>query len=452
MLTNEFLNFLEEPYCLIQHPSMKNAFLVIVPKFVRFNLGWLEHETKSYRIFVLNKYMVWLVDLPPSLREKIDFEEPLPVQVDGKILQTNSGFIDEVWRRYKDFLSQKISDDAIRIKRGREFDLIVKLIEDGILPFTPTPVDEDDLREFKKIRLRDYQEKAWKKFIETGATGVFWSFGSGKSFFGLYALARIKGQKLVVVPTITLKEQWKERIWKYIPEYVPEIEIVTYRVWDKLKDKKYNLVIYDECHRLPAPTYITLSTLRTKYRIGLSGSPFREDGRESYIFALSGFPVGLDWRDLIDRRIVKPPTFKVCIVENRNKKIDKVKELLTIPVKTIIFCDSIYFGEKLSERLNIPFVHGETKNRLEIIKNNQFCILSRVGDEGISIPEIERVIEVDFLKGSRMQESQRYGRLMHSLKDGCQHIILMTNDEYERYSKRLYSIIERGFPIEYEVA
>jgi hypothetical protein len=33
-----------------------------------------------------------------------------------------------------------------------------------------------------------------------------WSFlGSGKSLFGIYALARLKGRKLIVVPTLTLK-------------------------------------------------------------------------------------------------------------------------------------------------------------------------------------------------------------------------------------------------------
>jgi superfamily II DNA or RNA helicase len=76
-------------------------------------------------------------------------------------------------------------------------------------------------------------------------------------------------------------------------------------------------------------------------------------------------------------------------------------------------------------------------------------VVSRVGDEGISLPDIERVIEVAGLYGSRMQESQRFGRLMHSLKEEPEHIILMTEDEYNKYNKRLYAILERGFKIEF---
>jgi superfamily II DNA or RNA helicase len=72
-----------------------------------------------------------------------------------------------------------------------------------------------------------------------------------------------------------------------------------------------------------------------------------------------------------------------------------------------------------------------------------------VGDEGVSLPDIERVIEVAYLYGSRMQESQRFGRLMHSAKEEPEHIILMTEKEFEKYQKRLYAITERGFKIEF---
>jgi len=54
-----------------------------------------------------------------------------------------------------------------------------------------------------------------------------------------------------------------------------------------------------------------------------------------------------------------------------------------------------------------------------------------------------------FLYGSRMQESQRFGRLMHSAKEEPEHVILMTEEEFEKYQKRLYAITERGFRIEF---
>jgi len=89
-----------------------------------------------------------------------------------------------------------------------------------------------------------------------------------------------------------------------------------------------------------------------------------------------------------------------------------------------------------------------TKDRKKIIRESHTCIVSRVRDEGIHIPDLERVIEVAFLYGSRRQEAQRFGRLMHSQREEPEHVILMTGREYELYQKRLYPIYEKGFKIE----
>jgi len=443
---DELNKFLEEPYCVL--PKREDTYWVIVPKFVNFQVGWLEHETRSYYIYAVNRYVQWITHIPSQLKQKLKFPKPLPFKIVDGMLLTGKEHQDEAWLRYKQFLLRREGEDRIRIKKGYEFQLIAKLVEDGILPFIPQPVVEEDLRDFNKIKLRNYQQKAWKEFLDKGAIGIFWSFGAGKSLFGAYALARIKGKKLVVVPTLTLKEQWKERIEEYIPHYKDEIAVLTYHSYNKIKSKNYSLVIFDECHHLPAQTFIRLSTLKRKYTIGLSGSPFREDGREAYIFALTGFPVGLSWDELLKLRVVKKPTFKLYIVKNEELKLRRLRELLQIPLKTIIFCDSIELGKRIAEKFTLPFVYGETKDRLEVIRQAQQCVVSRVGDEGLSLTDIERVIEVAFLAGSRMQESQRFGRLMHASKEEPEHIIIMTEEEFEKYNKRLHAITERGFRIE----
>jgi len=441
-------DFLKEPFVLI--PKRKEEWYVIVPKFIPFHVGWLEHETKSYNIFVINKYFQWIYELPEAIKKRIKIPEPLPFKVIDGYLHTGTKLQEVAWERYKKFLYRKEGKDRIRIKKGYEFLLIAKLIEDGCLPFVPQPVEEEDIREWDGIKLRSYQKRAWEKFLKCGAIGVYWAFGAGKSLFGLYCLARIKGRKLVVVPTLTLKSQWMERIEKYIPEYKHEIDVVTYLAYDKVKDNNYALVIFDEVQHLPANTYIRLSTLKAKYRVGLSGSPFREDGRENLIFALTGFPIGLNWEELIKLKVVKVPRFKLYVVRDYHEKLRRLEELLKIPVKTLIFCDSIKLGKQISSRFGIPFVYGETpeRERMEILRNSDIVVVSRVADEGVSLPDIERVIEVAFLFGSRQQESQRFGRLMHSLKEEPEHIIIMTEKEFQAYQKRLYAIYERGFRIE----
>jgi len=437
--------FLEEPYVLL--PKGRDEWYVIVPKWVGFHVGWLEHQTRSYNIFVINRYMQWITPIPLKIRERLKFPELPPLKVYDGYLFTGVEHQEEAWRRYRRYLTRREGKDRIRIKKGYEFQLISRLIEDGILPFIPRPVDESDLRDAEPpFELRPYQKEWWREFMEKGAIGVFSPYGSGKSIFGTYAIYKMRGRRLVVVPTLTLKEQWLERLRRI--GALKGVDVETYRAFDKVKDKSYTLVVFDEVHHLPANTYIRLATLRAKYRIGLSGSPFREDHRESYIFALTGFPVGVDWSYFIEKGIVRKPICKVYIVGSEGGKFKVLSDLLKIPLKTIIFCDYIKLGEKIARRFGIPFVYGATKDRLGILRQAQVAVVSRVGDEGVSLPDIERVIEVAFLYGSRMQESQRFGRLMHALKEEPEHIIIMTETEYQKYHKRLYAIVERGFRLE----
>jgi len=437
-------DFLEEPYVIL--PKKKEEWWVIAPKFVDFQIGWLERSTKGYNIFIVNKYMDWLAHIPQKVRSLFKFKPKLPLKVFDGFLLTGREHQDTAWERYKKHLTRREGEDRIRIKRGHEFRLIAQIIEDGMLPFIPQPIDEKDLREpAVKFELRDYQKEAWKKFLEVGAIGVYWPFSAGKTFLGMYALASIKGRKLVIVPTVTLKEQWLERLEKYT-SISSEVEVETYYAFNKLKNREYNLVIFDECHRLPANTFARLATLKTKYRIGLSGTPYREDGRTDYIFALTGFPTGLDWQTLLDLGVFKKPDITLFVVPSLRAKLEKTEELLREPKKTLIFCDSIDLGKKIAKHHGIPHVYGDTRKRMDVLRASQVTVVSRVGDEGVSLPDIERVIEVDFLYGSRRQEAQRMGRLFHGANEG-EHYILMTEEELEKYEKRLYAIYEKGWRI-----
>ena len=66
--------------------------------------------------------------------------------------------------------------------------------------------------------------------------------------------------------------------------------------------------------------------------------------------------------------------------------------------RTIIFSDSLEVGKAIANRFKVPFVSGETKNNMETIVSNRIVVVSRVGDEGMSLPDIEQVIEVSWLE------------------------------------------------------
>jgi len=449
----EFLQaFLDRPYIIMPKRMVKGKaveWYVIVPRFIDFQLGWPERSTDSYNVFLVNQYTRYFTGIPPEIEEKFQLQPLKGLKVADRLLLTPDEKVRELaWQKYRKHVQQREGKDAIRIRKGHEFQLIAQIIEDGGLPFIPRPLEKDDLRTpATTIELRDYQKQGWAAFNEHGAVGIYWPFGAGKSFFGVYACAALKGRKLVVVPTLTLKEQWLENLQKFSTVSY-EVQVETYQAFHKVQGEEYMLVIYDECHHLPANTFIRLATLKTKYRMGLSGSPYREDGRVNFIIALTGMPVGLAWEKFFELGIIRKPRVTVHVVRNLTEKLEKLKQLLKKETgKTVIFCDGIKLGQRIAKAHGLDFIYHETRGRLAKIRENEMIVVSRVGDQGISLPNLNTLIEVDFLYGSRMQESQRDGRLLHSKQKATNHYILMTEQELEKYGKRLLVLYGRGFRV-----
>lgn len=441
--------FLSKPFVTV--PKGNNQWYVIVPRFIDLQVGWLTKQTESFNVFVVDTYSNWLYGIPQAIREAIDFEEPLPILVQNDFIRVDPAIQDRVFAKYKKFLNRRDGTGTIKIKPRLKFNLIASLVKDGILPFTPQHVSSADIIERSiQLKLRPYQEEALHKFLNYGSVGIYWMPSAGKTIIGLYIMNMIRGRKLVVVPTRTLVEQWRERITKYTKIPVHEYDLITYNSAHKVLGREYMFTIFDECHHLPANAFSRLALIKTKYRMGLSATPYREDGRNELIFSLTGFPIGLDWKSLLDASIVKRPKVSVTITANESGKTTALDNLLKASSKkTLIFCDNIASGKRIASRHNLKFIYGNSKNRLLTATNEKTFVISRVGDEGISLENLERVIEFAFLFGSRRQELQRLGRLFHSSFQG-EHIILMTRDEYALYRKRLFSLYEKGMDVNIE--
>jgi len=255
----------------------------------------------------------------------------------------------------------------------------------------------------------------------------------------------IKGSKLVVVPNISEKEQWE----RYLRLFgARDVQILTYQAYHKTQ-KDYAFIVFDECHRLPAPVWSRFATVNSKYRLGLSATPYREDGREDLIIALTGYPVGLSWEHFMRVKAIRKPKITAKIVPSDREKMTVLEEMLRIPMKTLVFVELIASGERISKKFRLPFVYGNTKDRLETIEKNLVTVVSRVGDEGISIKDLERTVEVEFLGGSRRQEAQRAYRLLHSVKPEISHTVIMTVAELDHFGRRFLALEEKGFAVEY---
>ena len=441
--------FFKKPYYLEPVHGRPDSWYLVIPKFVDVQIGWLDRSTESYNRFLINRYMDWLGEIPEAIKKQLDWKPPPELVLEGEELHGPKGALEYAWQKYRPFLHDR-DEKRIKINPKRAFDLIAGLIKDGVLPFSIKQVDPADLVERKcDFQLRDYQLQAWNELKRFSAVGVYYPPGTGKTIIGLWTMTHLKPPHLIVVPTRLLQEQWIERIEANTDLKPGEYEVLTYQgAISKGSNKTWSTLIIDEVHHLPANTFIKLSLIRRKYTLGLSATPFREDGREEYVFALSGKPVGLSWDYFKKLNLIKSPTCHVWIVKNFEAKLRRLEALLQAEKRTIIFSDSLEVGKAIANRFKVPFVSGETKNNMETIVSNRIVVVSRVGDEGMSLPDIEQVIEVSWLGGSRRQELQRTTRLLHSHTDEQENHVLMTLEEYLRDRKRLFSIMDKGFKIE----
>ena len=441
---DELENFFKYPYVILPGKH-EGEYYLSIPKFVDVQFGWLEKVTPSYNIFLVNKYVDWLGGIPQALKDELKFPDPLDIYLDGDHLVGND--LGEARKKYGQFIIRKEKDGRLKVDKARHFDLLAALIKDGILPFVPKPVAQEDYIDRKcDFDLRPYQEECFADFLKYSNIGAFLPPSTGKTFLGLYAMTHVKGPWLVVVPSKLLVEQWQERIELYTDLQPDEYDVMTYYAGVK-KDRQYKGKIIDEVHHMPSNEFSKLAMVRTDYTIGLSATPQREDNREEYIFALTGKPTGMNWEYFKQMKIIANPTLHCHIVKSEAQRLSQVQELLRDEIKTIIFADSIDMGKAYSKKFNIPHVYGDTKQRLDKIQENLVTIVSRVGDEGVSLPDIKRVIEISWLHGSRRQELQRFTRLLHGKgTDGEGHII-MTVQEYQKDHKRLFGIMDKGFKI-----
>jgi DNA excision repair protein ERCC-3 len=450
--------FFKKPYLLLPVVGKPDSWHLVIPKFVDVQIGYLERSTESYNVFLINRYMDWLGEVPEEIKRQLNWKPPPELTLEGEELRGPPEAIAYARQKYGQLIV--VRDGKVKAKPDRAFELIAAMVKDGILPFGVRPVDPSDLVQRRcDYVLRDYQKAAWDAMLKHSAIGVYYPPGTGKTVIALWAATHLKGPALIMVPTRLLQEQWEERVESHTDlKLNQEVFVMTYQtatknamsVLKRLGFDQWGLKVFDEQHHQPANTFILSSFIKAKYILGLSATPFREDGREEYIFALSGRPVGLNWDYFKKVGLIRAPTCHVWIVKDFPAKLKQLDQMLQVQKKTIIFSDSLEIGKTVAARFKVPFAYGETSDNFQTILDAPVSVVSRVGDEGLSIPDIDRVIEVSWLGGSRRQELQRTTRLLHA--DGARSQeqemhILMTLEEYSRDKKRLFSIYDRGFKL-----
>ena len=353
----------------------------------------------------------------------------------------------------------------------------------------------EDLPVDLELELRPYQREWVSQFLETKSGVLVGPPGSGKTVAAMGILAEVEGETLVLVPGRELAAQWRDELLanttltaEQVGEYhggkkeVRPVTIATYRTagMDEHRQlfdsREWGLVVYDEVHHIPAPVHRRSADLQSRARLGLSSTPVREDDREEEIYTLVGPPIGTDWDALFDEGFVAEPEVEIRYVpfadgagdayagaeghERRQvaatnpAKVEEVRHLLARhpETKALVFVEYLDQGRALAEALDAPFVSGETPHHRREKLFARFregseptLVVSRVGDEGIDLPNAEVAVVASGLGGSRRQGAQRAGRTMRPTGSARMYVLATRGTREEEFARqRMRHLAEKG--------
>ena len=132
--------------------------------------------------------------------------------------------------------------------------------------------------------------------------------GTGKTVLGCAMIAARKAPTLIIVHRQPLMDQWKARLQQFMTLGDVEvgviagtkqnphgrIDIAMIQSLAKNPDlqvlaARYAHIIVDECHRIPAPSFEgVLKTFKARYFLGLTATPYRQDGMERILLHQCG--------------------------------------------------------------------------------------------------------------------------------------------------------------------
>ena len=158
-----------------------------------------------------------------------------------------------------------------------------------------------------KVDLRDYQKIALE-IILNEEQGVWVAPpGAGKTTTTLEAIRRSNQKALIIVDKTNIAEQWRERAKQFLGTDIgligdgiyseQDITVVLQQtLWSRKEalEKKgffddWGFVVVDECHHVTADTFQQIiSRFSSKYRIGISATPYKAKGYEGIVDIILG--------------------------------------------------------------------------------------------------------------------------------------------------------------------
>ena len=347
-----------------------------------------------------------------------------------------------------------------------------------------------------KFPPHDFQNEIIESFIEKNANGLICvPCGYGKTFMALNIAVRLKRRFLIIVDKEFLMNQWKSEIENFIigarvgilqankiqmeaEKYdvtICMIQTICRREFPDGFFDQYGFTIFDECHHLGASYFCkALLKIQTKYMLGLSATPDREDGLTCVFEYYLGEPVYKNTKRAPDKEAVvkavwfdsEDPIYKdipvnwrgetvsakllnqVAEFEARNKKImELIDEYAKDPNRFILILSDrisqLEWFEKALNEWSTKFVHGYyiggmKQSKLDANADKCQILLAtyQMASEAFSVKKLNTVI----LATPRKNVEQSTGRIFRQRIDErkvAPHIIDII-DSHECHKRRWF--------------
>ena len=190
---------------------------------------------------------------------------------------------------------------------GRFYRPIVEFLRGQAIPYTDEargwPNEDVGWKLLTDREPFPHQSEAVEAWWRGGRRGVVvLPTGTGKTFVAVLCIAKANRPTLIVTPTLDLMRQWHDQLGGFFGtaigavgggdyDYQP-ITVTTYdSAYIHLERwaNKYGLLVFDECHHLPGPSYaMTANGSLAPFRLGLTATPERADGNENMLPDLIG--------------------------------------------------------------------------------------------------------------------------------------------------------------------
>ena len=334
-----------------------------------------------------------------------------------------------------------------------------------------------------KLNLRDSQIGIYEDIEDSCFINAM--VGFGKTFLALH-IARKLGQKtLIVCHNTMLRDQWIEEVKKLYGmecgvigsgQFDIDHVIVVGNIQTLTKElpkiaKEFGTVIVDECHHVTATTFSTfLDGMYSRYKIGLSGTMNRKDGKH------------ILFKDFFGLKLYQPPQENTLIPRIRiiktgvglsegdpwAVKINKLlydpdyQELVAIIAakeisrghKVLIIADRVEFLQKVGELIGSECVCivGETtfEQRVELKRQiedgEKSCIAGsrQIFSEGISVNILSCVILAAPIANDSLLE-QIIGRIMRMQEGKLDPLVIDMN--FSNPSDKRQNLMRKNFYI-----